>query len=251
MIIPVLKPTDIRDYYQPGKQTVFIVDDICGKFVASQQQIESWQDLLPVVDMIIADKLCKIIMSCRLQVFKDDRFQLLRPFKDSECNLNSSDLSLTSEEKVSIAEIYIGTDAKELDEISIQCDFFPLLCSLYQENNDVDINNFFTNTFNVYKGYLDDLDTQGVDGRQKICSLALCVIFNNKLREQWLNGKAKKDQLQILEDTCEACGLNRGTSKKELKEAMATLIDTFVCKQNDIYSTLHDKLFDFLGDIRQ
>ncbi|VDI72551.1 Hypothetical predicted protein [Mytilus galloprovincialis] len=29
-IIPVYAPTDIRDYYKPGKQTVFIVDDICG-----------------------------------------------------------------------------------------------------------------------------------------------------------------------------------------------------------------------------
>lgn len=73
------------------------------------------------------------------------------------------------------------------------------------------------------------------------------MIFNNKLKEQWFLWKSKKKQLSILEDTCDACGLNRATSKKELKEAMDTLIDTFVCLQNNIYSTLHDKLFDFLG----
>lgn len=247
MIIPVLQPRDIREYYQPGKHTVFIVDDLCGNFVASQQQIEKWQQLMPVVNMIIADKSCKIIVSCRLQIFKDIKFKSLSPFKESECNLISSFHCLTSEEKVSIAEIYIGTNAEQIDEISLQCDFFPLLCSLYHEQDGVNINNFFTNPFKVYKGHLDDLYSQGVDGRQKICSLALCVIFNNKLKEQWFQGKSKKDQLSILEDTCDACGLNRATSKKELKEAMDTLIDTFVCLQNNIYSTLHDKLFDFLG----
>ncbi|XP_071152248.1 uncharacterized protein [Mytilus edulis] len=40
-IIPVYSPTDIRDYYQPDKQTVFIVDDICGNFTANQQQIDN------------------------------------------------------------------------------------------------------------------------------------------------------------------------------------------------------------------
>ncbi|VDI42531.1 Hypothetical predicted protein [Mytilus galloprovincialis] len=55
-IIPVYSPTDIRDYYQPGKQTVFIVDDICGNFTANQQQIDNWKQLLPVIKTINADK---------------------------------------------------------------------------------------------------------------------------------------------------------------------------------------------------
>ncbi|CAC5380880.1 unnamed protein product [Mytilus coruscus] len=38
-IILVYAPTDIRDYYQPGKQTVFIVDDICGNFVTNNRLI--------------------------------------------------------------------------------------------------------------------------------------------------------------------------------------------------------------------
>ncbi|VDI22271.1 Hypothetical predicted protein, partial [Mytilus galloprovincialis] len=66
-IVPLRKPDDIRDFYQPGKQTVFIVDDICGNFTANQQQIENWKQQLPVINMIIADNCCKIIVSCRLQ----------------------------------------------------------------------------------------------------------------------------------------------------------------------------------------
>lgn len=93
--------------------------------------------------MIISDKSCKIIVSCRLQIFKDIRFKSLSSFKDSECNLISSFHCLTSEEKVSIAKIYIGTNAEQIDEISLQCDFFLLLCSLNHEQDDGNINNFF------------------------------------------------------------------------------------------------------------
>ncbi|CAC5380611.1 unnamed protein product [Mytilus coruscus] len=108
-IIPVELPADIKTYYQPGKKTVFIVDDICGNFTANQQQIENWKQLLPVINTIIADKCCKIIVSCRLQVYKDDKFNILSPFKSCECNLISDKLCLTSVEKTNIANAYIGT----------------------------------------------------------------------------------------------------------------------------------------------
>ncbi|CAG2199668.1 unnamed protein product [Mytilus edulis] len=108
-IIPVYLPIDIRNYYQPAKQTVFIVDDICGNFTANQQQIENWKQLLPLLNTIIADKCCKIIVSCRLQVYKDDKFNMLPPFKLCECNLISDELRLISEEKIQIANMYMGT----------------------------------------------------------------------------------------------------------------------------------------------
>ncbi|CAC5360516.1 unnamed protein product [Mytilus coruscus] len=178
-IIPVRKPDDIRDYYQTGKKTVFIVDDICGNFTANQQQVESWQQLLPVINTIIADKCCKIIVSCR--------------------------------------------------------------------EKQRDVKEFFKNPFIVYQNELDSLNRCGVEGNYKICSLALLVLFNNQLKEKWFKGKVTNEQRHIIEDTCEACRLNRSTSKAELKWALFTLDGTFVYKQNGIYKTVHDKLFDFLA----
>ncbi|XP_076083279.1 uncharacterized protein LOC143054234 [Mytilus galloprovincialis] len=245
-IIPVYSPTDIRDYYQPGKQTVFIVDDICGNFTANQQQIENWKQLLPVIKTIMADKCCKIIVSCRLQVYKDDKFNILSPFKSCECNLISDKLCLTSVEKTNIAKIYIGTSMTDIDDSSSKCDFFPLLCSLYHEKEDVDVKEYFKNPFDVYKRELDRLSEHGDEGNYKICSLALCVIFNNQLNETWFQGKMTDEQRQIIQDTCEACEFN-SIPKTKLKKALDTLDGTFICKQNGIYRTLHDKLFDFLA----
>ncbi|VDI00824.1 Hypothetical predicted protein, partial [Mytilus galloprovincialis] len=245
-IIPVEIPSDIKTYYQPGKQTVFIVDDICGNFTANQQQINNWKRLLPVINTIIADKCCKIIVSCRLQVYKDDKFNILLPFKSCECNLISDKLGLTSVEKTTIAKTYIGKSMKSIDDLSFKCDFFPLLCSLYHEKEDVDVNEYFKNPFDVYKNELHRLSEHGDDGNYKICSLALCVLFNNQLNEKWFEGKVTDEQGQIIKDTCEACEFN-SIPKTKLKKALDTLDGTFICKQNGIYKTVHDKLFDFLA----
>ncbi|XP_063406706.1 ankyrin-1-like [Mytilus trossulus] len=245
-IIPVYSPTDIRDYYQPGKQTVFIVDDICGNFNANQQQIDNWKQLLPVIKTIMADKCCKIIVSCRLQVYKDEKFNILSPFKSCECNLISDKLCLTSVEKTNIAKTYIGTSMTDIDDLSSKCDFFPLLCSLYHEKEDVDVKEYFKNPFDVYKRELDRLSQHGDEGNYKICSLALCVLFNNQLNEKWFQDKMTDEQRQIIKDTCEACEFN-SIPKAKLKKSLDTLDGTFICKQNGIYRTLHDKLFDFLA----
>ncbi|XP_076116866.1 uncharacterized protein LOC143084339 [Mytilus galloprovincialis] len=246
-IIPVELPTEIKTYYQPGKQTVFIVDDICGNYTANQQQIESWKQLLPVIHRVIADKCCKIIVSCRLQVYKDDKFKILTPFLSCECNLVSYELCLTSDEKTNIAKTYIGTNVKDIDDLSQNSDFFPLLCYLYHEKKSSDVKEFFRNPFVVYKNELDRLSENGDEGNFKMCSLALCILFNNQLEEKWFQGKATDEQRQIINDTCEACGFN-SIPKEKLKKSLDTLDGTFICKQNGIYRTVHDKLFDFLAN---
>ncbi|CAC5396541.1 unnamed protein product [Mytilus coruscus] len=245
-IIPVEIPSDIKTFYQPGKQTVFIVDDICGNFTANQQQIENWKQLLPVIKTIIADKCCKIIVSCRLQVYKDEKFNILSPFKSCECNLISDKLGLTSVEKTNIAKTYFGTSMTDIDDLSSKCDFFPLLCSLYHEKEDVDVKEYFKNPFVVYKTELDRLSEHGDEGKYKVCSLALCVLFNNQLNEKWFQGKMTDEQRHIIVDTCEACEFN-SIPKANLKKALDTLDGTFICKQNGIYKSVHDKLFDFLA----
>ncbi|XP_052085332.1 uncharacterized protein LOC127722974 isoform X11 [Mytilus californianus] len=246
-IIPVYSPTDIRDHYQPGKQTVFVVDDICGNFTANQQQIENWEQLLPVIKTIIADKFCKIIVSCRLQVYKDEKFNILTPFKSCECNLISDKLCLTSFEKTNIANTYIGTSMTDIDDLSQNCHFFPLLCSLYHEKKDVDVKEFFKNPFAVYKNELDKLNEHGDEGKYRICSLALCVLLNNHLEEKWFLGKVTKRQKLVIKDTYNACGLDRRISKAKLQHALDTLDGTFICKKDGVYRTVHDKLFDFLA----
>ncbi|XP_052072501.1 uncharacterized protein LOC127710592 [Mytilus californianus] len=246
-IVPVLTSTDIKDYYAPGKQTVFLVDDICGKFTISQTQLENWQQMLPIIKIILKDKCCKIISTCRLQVYIDDKFRLLEPFRICECNLISKEMCLTQLERTTIKKMY-KVNGNFDDNLQVS-DCFPLLCSLQclPVNKFRDYTKFFRNPFDFYKDELDNLNRSDVGGKHKICGLLLCVLSNNKIQEKWFEGRVTDEQRQILDDVYAACRLNISTPKTEIKDALETLDGSLVMKRNAKYSVVHDKIFDFMA----
>ncbi|CAC5359144.1 unnamed protein product [Mytilus coruscus] len=224
-VIPITVPTDIRDFYQPGKLTIFVVDDICGNFTANQKMIDSWKQLLGVVESILSDN-CKLVVSCRSVVYKDKKFSVLVPFKSCKsCNMSSTELQLSKSERMKIASVHLG---KHGYEIAQKCpyDFFPLLCFLCSRQENVDINKFFSKPFSVFENELDSLYCQGEDGKCKICALSLCVIYKNELEEKYLTTNDPTVRV-IIDNVCEACGLNIGTSRVKIKEELDTLVDTY------------------------
>ena len=245
-IVPITTPRDIRDFYTKGKPTIFVVDNLCGNYTAKQQQLEDWRQFLDDISNVLKDYVCKLIVSCRLQVFKDGKLASLSIFKNCECNLSSEELSLTSLEKQTIAK---GLSQEIEDEVIAKLskyEFFPLLCRLYQGKEDLDIRKYLTNPFHIYKDELDNMFNEGDDGKCKYCALALVIIFNNNLKETYLTGKVQCIQ-RAIEETCEACYINKGISKLQLKAELDTLEGTYVTKEDGIYHTIHDKLFDFMA----
>ncbi|XP_052072503.1 uncharacterized protein LOC127710594 [Mytilus californianus] len=247
MIIPIQTPIDIRDYYTPGKRTLFLIDDICGNFIANQTTLENWQQLLPKIEQILADKCIKIIATCRLQVYRDDKFNSLEPFNIFECNLSSEEMCLTQSEKTKLKENYFGN--KNFNDTAQSRDFLPLACSLQwlSEKEGSDVNNLFGSPIDFYKKELDNLNRYGDEGRHKMCSLVLYVLFNNYLEETWAEGRITDEQRHVLDDVYLACRLNTGTPKTQLMDALDTLEGSLVCKRNAAYSAIHDQIFDFMA----
>ncbi|XP_071179655.1 uncharacterized protein [Mytilus edulis] len=247
MIIPIERPKDIMDYYSPGIRTLFIIDDVCGTYIVNQTTLENWQQMLPKLEQILADKCIKIISTCRLQVYKDDKFSSLEPFKIFECNLNSKEMCLTQSEKTKMKEKYFGN--KNFIDTAPSSDFFPLLCSLQwlPEKDESDVYHLYESPFEFYKEELDKLNKYGDEGRLKICSLVLCVLFNNHLEGKWFEGRITDEQRQVLDDVYMAFRLNTGTPKTQLMDALDTLDGSLVCKRNAAYSAIHGKIFDFLA----
>ncbi|XP_071181382.1 ankyrin repeat domain-containing protein 50-like [Mytilus edulis] len=104
---------------------------------------------------------------------------------------------------------------------------------------------FFKNPFTVYKEEIDKLQTEGA--HVKYCALALCVMFNNRFKEEWLTEDVDKDIKTIIKNTYEACKVVKGTSRLVLRDELDSLTNTFIRKDGDLYRTIHDKLFDFLA----
>ncbi|XP_071181366.1 uncharacterized protein [Mytilus edulis] len=244
-ILPVTSPEEIIKWYNPSKKILFVVDDFCGTYTINPTKLESWKNLMEKIKTLIEKKPVKLIMSCRLQVFKDEKMKSLSFCQSCECNLLSEDIRLSKKEKQSIAELYLKTHAFKIKEYYDMFDCFPLLCQLYSKNKNLIMEDFFKNPFRVYKEEIDKLQTEG--GHVKYCALALCVMFNNHFKEEWLTEDVNKDIKTIIKNTFEACKVVKGTSRLVLRDALDSLTQTFIRKDGEVYRLIHDKLFDFLA----
>ncbi|XP_063402201.1 ankyrin-2-like [Mytilus trossulus] len=245
-VLPVTNPHDIVKFNNPNKKTLFVMDDFCGTNSLNQSDVNSFESVMESIkELLIQNVTTKIIVACRLQVYQDDRFKFLSIFRGCECNLLSEDLCLSQTEEQSIAELYLKEKTSEIISICDLYDCFPRLCKWYNENPQPNIIDFFKNPFQVYELEFDKLHQNR--HFEKYCALAMCVMFNNRLKEELLTDKIDKETKRRIKNTCEACKLNRGTSRLTLLDEMKSLIHTFMKKEQDVYTSLHDKIFDFLA----
>ncbi|XP_076079493.1 uncharacterized protein LOC143049705 isoform X3 [Mytilus galloprovincialis] len=244
-VLPVTNPNDIIQFNNPNQKTLFVIDDFCGTYSINQSNLDNWESVMEQIKMLIENKLTKIIVACRLQVYQDEKFEPLSIFRTSVCNLRTKDLCLSETEKTSIAEIYLKTKSSEIIQYCNLYDFFPLLCKLYNESPKVNITEFFKNPFSVYETEINKLNKKG--HYRKYCAMALCVMFNNNLKEEMFSEEINVETRKIIKETCEACRLDRGTSRLVLLDELNSLEHTFIKKEHGIFKTKHDKLFDFLA----
>ncbi|XP_052082857.1 uncharacterized protein LOC127720328 [Mytilus californianus] len=244
-VLLVNNPYDIVKFYNPNKRTLFVIDDFCETYSINQSDLHNWKPVIKRIVELIQNKLTKIIVACRLQVYKDEQFESLSIFRTNVCNLLSEDLCLSQTEKNLIAEKYMEAKASDIIKYSGLFDCFPLLCKLYHDNPTLNNTDFFQNPFSVYEAEVDQLKKNKLFS--KYCALALCVMFNNKLEEEVLADDIDTVTRTIIENTFEACRLDKGTSGLTLLDELDSLEQTFIKKDQCVYKTVHDKLFDVLS----
>ncbi|XP_052087466.1 ankyrin-3-like [Mytilus californianus] len=237
-------PNDIVTFYNPDKKTLFVIDNMCGNLSLDHCDFISWETVRERINVVIQNKLTKIIVACRYQVYQDERFESLSIFRTCVCNLLSEDLCLSPIEKQLIAELYLEKDAAAIIQYCDLYDCFPLLCALYHDNPQQDITDLFRNPSSVYEAEIHKLHRKKYYG--KYCALALCVMFNNNLIEKWLIDEIDTNKKAIIENTFEACRLDRSTSRLIMLDELKALEGTFIKKEQNAYKSLHDKIFDFM-----
>jgi ankyrin repeat protein/Cdc6-like AAA superfamily ATPase len=246
-VVPTKSPEDIRNFSKKGKKILFVVDDVCGDYTLNPNLIDKWKDWSECIQSLLKNEYCKIISTCRLQIFNDVRFRLLPFFKCCECNLNSSELCFTSEERSNLALKYFEGKAGEVSDFLEEYEFFPLLCALYQKNNCGDIKSFFKEPFNFYTEEINQLSASACEkDKCKVCALVLCVIFNNRFKEEYLTTKNNEIQ-RIIQNTLRKSKLSEDSSFVILSDALDTLEGNMLVKVDKVYSVIHDKLYDFLA----
>ncbi|CAC5376567.1 unnamed protein product [Mytilus coruscus] len=210
-----------------------------------KNEINIWTPVIDHLKTVLETNLTKTIVACRLQVYKDEKFECLSVFKSCVCNILSENMCLLKTEKDSIAKLYLKEKASDISQYHDLYDCFPLLCKLYHDNPNREVANFFQNPFSVYEAEIDKLLEKGY--HTKYCALALCVVLNNNLKEEMLIEKVNEETRTIIENICAACKLDRGTSRTILLDELDSLTHTFIKKEGNVYKTIHGKIFDILA----
>ena len=247
-ILPVHFPVDIINYNNTENSQVFVIDDVCGKYSVATQLLESWQMLKEDIENILRTFDTKILLSCRTNIFRSPGFQRIKMLTSNVCDLSSADLKLSPEEHCKLASAYLSESeaavVKDLT-LSVQYDFFPLLCKMYPENRKHKVDEFFSRPIKAMEENLKNFQTQ--DNKTVYFSLALLVVFNNNIKDGWFVSMLSDEDKNLLQTLCEDCEMNCLPSRKAMKRNLDSMIGSYIIKSETTYRALHDKIFDILA----
>ncbi|CAG2198806.1 unnamed protein product [Mytilus edulis] len=160
IIMTGLQPSDIIKSVKKDNNQLFLVDDLCGNFVPDQNELNIWIRLEKKINGFLQSQSCKIIATCRLQIWNSKPFKRFKEyFATTECNLSSDHFSILIDEKRSIAASYLGNeDLREIsDEVMNKAEMFPLLCSIYSNSKHKNVYDFFLCPYEVFERELNEM----------------------------------------------------------------------------------------------
>lgn len=244
-VLTVKSPKDVVSYSMKKRKSLFLFDDICGRYNVIQSESEEWDRYTSDIQECLTIAPIKILATCRLQVFQNPIIQELEILTQCQFDMSSDKYATTVPEKRSIADVYISQEyTKRMSEEYIQkYDCFPLLCSMvskFQEGNVID---FIGNPYNYFEKELDKIS---ITARMNYCALLSVAVFNGKLRETLLDDTLSEKEKAAFVDIFDASMQNTNTSRTLLKHHLNILLGVYITKQDDIYSFIHGKIFDIV-----
>ncbi|CAG2251696.1 unnamed protein product [Mytilus edulis] len=263
-IIPVLTgPTDIMNYYNENKKQVFVVDDICGKETINMQTLQTWRDysekmekIFKVAEKDVASKndktvskvsSPKLLVSCRLHIYKEAQFQRITLFTKKECNLLSPELCLLEAERMHMLHKYLPDDIIDnIKQVTENVDYFPLLCKLSKDKTSEEVRKLFTAPLISIKQNINNIINEN---KQQFCALVLCIIFNDGFDTDWLKlgsvserKNMKTDKLEYIAEEFDI-DLSKQKHRNSLKAGFSTLNGTYLKLRGTEYRMIHDKIY--------
>lgn len=255
-----MKPSEIMSYHNDKKNQVFVIDDICGKDTINKQTIQKWRDYSDKIETIFEiaeqDKEIengntvsrlsgpKLLISCRLHLFKDSQFQSVTLLNKKTFNLLSTELCLLQEEKMVMLHKYIKDDINDnIVEVMDKVDYFPLLCKLSKNKSSEEVQTLLTAPVDSIKKTINIIIAEN---EKQFCVLVLCILFDDGFNTNWLEVESVQVEKKYkLEEIVKEFGidLSKQLSRKILKSSFDTLTDTYLKRIGTEYRMIHDKIY--------
>lgn len=238
IVVPVTDPKEIKKYNHPIEKNLFVVDNFGGKGDLEEEEVEAWTNC-----GVEFDENCKLLVSCKLQVYRAIRPETLNDINFHECNLISNEICLSLDERQSIARKYDINILEIIDYIEyFNC--FPLLCNNFTIAKIDSAQDFFKHPFEAFKTQFEMLQALGANG--KVCALMILLMFNDNVPEAMITGDLNWDVKYIIANTSKACKLGTKDSCITIHKELDNLIDTYVVKKDGVYHALNERIFNIV-----
>ncbi|XP_063412587.1 uncharacterized protein LOC134695294 [Mytilus trossulus] len=253
-IIPVIAgPSDIINYYKENIPQVFVVDDICGKETISKLTLQIWRDYSENLEKIFSNEKNtsvntnphqvsgqKLLVSCRLHIFKESQFQRITLLTKKECNILSSDLCLLSKERMFIMQKYLPDNIIDtLMPLVGDLDFFPLICKMSKNKTLQEVKKLFTDPVDIIERNIHCIISES---KLQFCAIVLCIVFDDGFRTDWLKltstPETKRAKFEHIVKE-----LSNEMSRNYLKDCFRTLNGTYLKQKGTRYIMIHGKIY--------
>ncbi|VDI40185.1 Hypothetical predicted protein [Mytilus galloprovincialis] len=189
----------------------------------------------------------KLLLSCRLHIYKEAQFQRISLFTKKECNLLSPELCLLEAERIHMLHKYLPDDIIDnIKQVTENVDYFPLLCKLSKDKTSEEVKKLFTVPLISIKQNINNIIHEN---KEQFCVLVLCIIFNEGFDTDWLKlgsvSERKNMELDKLEYIVKEfdIDLSKQKHRNSLKACFSTLNGTYLKLRGTEYRMIHDKIY--------
>ncbi|XP_062619355.1 ankyrin-1-like [Saccostrea cucullata] len=243
-IVPISKPEEIINYGDLNRPQIFVIDDVLGVFTLERNLLSDLERHSKQIEDVLNRK-SKFLMSCRLAVYNEAKvLDVVFLEIDKILNLNEKNV-LTSEDQKGIFESHMN-NARISCEIDLKLlhrkdvFMFPLLCQMFSSDENVRKygKQFFTRPSECWQSEINKIQKRN---KIQYLSIVLCMLNNNCLSEEMLS-KSK-----MFQEVCRACKVKENTENWEIFKELSHLIDTYITKDDEKYTFIHDSIFEVVA----
>lgn len=246
----MVKGTDVDN--KNDKQFVMI-DNMFGSMIVDDRKVNEWLSLIDIMHRVVKERKGSLVVICtsRTYVFKDVKSKM----EKFPCFQNKSTIDLTEEihaltcsEKNTIwmnytKEYNVVSDIPNCIYTNVKSPHgFPHCVELYCKNQFLREKGvaFFENPMEYV---CQEIQNFKENDKIKYCLLLLILYNNNRLEESLLQEICLSEPPKEIMRVFKAAGISSDYAQSELKKALNSLMNTYVCENMDqTYGFSHESI---------
>lgn len=238
MVFPSHKPKDIIKFTAEDGRTIFIFDDLFGRFALNRKSFEKWDDnenRFSINSMLKKYPKLKLIITCRSQITTNS---VLKGFGH---NGFCYQMNLSVHDKKMIAQQYCKNIPNDLfdERLYANLPFFPLLCMKLSDENIDGCNLKKITTEIVFKEVIE----LKKNGPLTFLALGLLIVNNNAVLKEMFKIKGKLTE-QILPSLMQECKYDFHLSANHILDTLYELKGSYLIENDIAFIAISNTMYD-------